>query len=377
QIAQLQEQIKNLNNEHDGLTDQAEQASAQADKLKGDKAVEVFERSSDLRRQAGAKSIEIDKIQSQIDQLQRNLAIAQGEQNALTEVIAQLQDQGAALDAAWKEIDAHVTRQQQLSSDILGAGAAAPAADQPLGTAGLSVAQKSADLDRIVKDLQKLRGDAQQDAANAAKYFEDAYTAADQFRREMQTKISDPKNAGKPEIPVWKSMVASLDPMQFRLQQAAAQRTLGDLYASDADSLNRRISLRDSFKTAVEGTSLVVPAEINNADLDKALQASITAANDAYQESDKILSDIAEGQSSDQANAERLRANSHIGRALTLYGWSQVAKLAGDAQNANDRLKLAIQERNAAAEQNIPIPAMPSELGSVPKPSTEPTTQQS
>jgi hypothetical protein len=373
QITQLQEQVKNVTDERSRIADQAEQTSEQADKLKGNKAVEVFEQSSDLRRQAGQKSVELDKLQTQIDRLQRSLAIAQGQQTTLNEVISQLQDQAAALDAGWKQIDDHVNKQQQLSAEIMGTSASA--SDQSLGSAGGSLAQKAADLDRLVKDIGQLRGQAQQDASNAAKYFEDAYTAADQFRRQMQTKISDPKNAGRPEVPVWKSMVASLDPMQFRLQQASAQRTLGDLNSSQADSLTRRISLRDSLKSAVEGTLLAVPAELNDPDLDKSLQTAITAANDAYQESDKVLTDVAEGQSADQANVAKLQANAHLGRALTLYSWSQIAKLAGDQQNAGDRLKLAIQERNSAADGNaIPIPAMPSEMGDVPAPATQPTS---
>jgi predicted nuclease with TOPRIM domain len=376
QIAQLQEQVKNVTDERGHIVDQAEQTAEQADKLKGNKAVQVFEQSSNLRRQAGQKSVELDKLQTQIDRLQRSLAIAQGQETTLNEVISQLQDQSAALDAAWKQIDDHVNKQQQLSTQVMGASAAAPASGQSLlGTAGQSLVQKSAELDRLVKEIQQLRGQAQQDASNAAKYFEDAYNAADQFRRQMQTKTSDPKNVGRPEVPVWKSMVASLDPMHFRLQQAAAQRTLGDLYSSNADSLSRRISLRESLKSAVEGTSLTVPAEINDSELDKSLQTAITSANDAYGESDKVLSDVAEGQSADQANAAKLQANAHLGRALTLYGWSQIAKLSGDQQNAGDRLKLAIQERNTAADGNtIPIPAMPSEMGDVPAPATQPTS---
>src|SRR5450432_1789316 len=46
QIAQLQQQVKNLTDERDHILDTAEQAAAQADKLKGTEAVQVFKRSS-------------------------------------------------------------------------------------------------------------------------------------------------------------------------------------------------------------------------------------------------------------------------------------------------------------------------------------------
>jgi predicted nuclease with TOPRIM domain len=371
QIAQLQQQVKNLSDEQAHLIDTAEQAAAQADKLKGNEAVDVFKRSSDFRKQAGDKAVEIDKLQSQIDRLQRNLAIAQGQESTLNEVIAQLQDQSATLDAGWKQIADHVAAQQQLSAQILGtAGGSQPAAAE-VSTAGQSIVQKALELDRLAKDIQKLREDAQLDASNSAKFFEDAYTAADEFRRATQTKITDPKNAGRPEIAVWKSMIAALDPQQFRLQQAAAQRTLGDLYLSNAASINRRISLRDSLKSSVEGTTLSVPAEINDPDLDKSMQNALTLANEAYDESDKLLGNIA-----DSGASPELQGSALLNHALTLYGWAQIARLSGDEPTAASRIQLAIQDRNNAADHNIPIPAMPSELGTVPK-AALPTTDTS
>ncbi len=388
EIAQRQEQVKSLTEQRGRILDDAEKAAAEADKLKGDKAVEVFKRSSELRRQAGEKAIEIEKLQAQINRLQRDLAVAQGQQTTLNEVIAQLQDQAATLDAGWKEIDVQVAKHQALTAEMLGAAGAAPAAttneastsaDQAsTSTAGGTIAQKAVELGRMAAQIRKMREDAQLNANNAVKFFDDAYKAADELRASLQLQITDQKNTGRPEIETWKRLQAVVDPMQFRMQEAAADRLLGRLWADDAVSLGRRVALRDQMSAALEGTNLAVPQQVIDGDLVGQRKAALEQADAAYKESDKLLSDIAESQA-----PESLKDSAHVARALTLYEWAQVARQSGNEAAAAEHIQEAISQRNLAAERNLALPAMPVELGAAPQravpaeaaPATEPTTE--
>lgn len=361
QIASTQEQIRTLSEQRSRLLEQAEQAAAQAERLKGDQALEVFKRSSDLRRQAGDLAVEIDKLQSQARRLQNDLAIAQGQQAVLNEVIEQLEHQAATQQTAWKHVDQQIAAQRALAWQILGAGESTGGASGPAASG--TIVQKSAEMSRLAGQVQQLRSQALLNASNAARLFEEAYRAADQFRISMERQISDPRNIGRPEADAWKRMVASLNPAQFRLQQAAAQRAVGDLHASAAASLGRRIALRQLLKLALAELNLPMPAEIADDTLDQARTQALEQAGSAYRDSDELLTNVAEGQTSEQ-----LQATAMISRALTLYAWAQLDRQAGDQTQASEKIQQAIQQRNLAAERNFPLPALPAELGQASKP---------
>jgi hypothetical protein len=62
-----------------------------------------------------------------------------------------------------------------------------------------------------------------------------------------------------------------------------------------------------------------------------------------------------------------------VERALTQYGWAQVAKLANSPGDVSARLAMATQQRNLAYEKNPAlVPSMPSELGPPPAPTAPP-----
>jgi hypothetical protein len=391
EISQRQDQVKNLHEQRSRLLDSAEQASSQAEQLKGERAVEVFKRSSDLRKQSGDVAVQIDKLEAEIVRFQRALAISQGQQVAVNELIAQLQDQGSTLDAGWKEIEKQIQRQQQLSRQILGesagggsaAGAepqpAAPAApaveeaaatDHTLASAGKPIALKAEQLNTIVAELRKLRAQVLEHADKASKHFNDAYTHADALRSDLESKTRDPANAGRPEITAWKALQQTMEPMQFALQNASAQRMIGALWASEAASLARRISMHEVVTEAVKAQpGLSMPPALTSAggggvgdrDLPALLKNALQQADDAYKESEKLLADVIESQASEQ-----LKDAARIGRVLTLHGWALVARQNGDEATAKERINQAIQQRDLAAERDLPLPAMPTELGEPP-----------
>jgi hypothetical protein len=234
EIAQRQEQIKNLTDQRTKLIEDAEQAAGQVDQLKGEQSVEVYKRASNLRRQASEKAIEIDKLQAQVTRLERDLAVAEGQQAVLNDVIAQLKSQSGALDQAQKDLEAQIAKHKQLSTQILGSPGSAPAAggesSAAAALAGASIAQKAQEMARLVDELGKLRTDAQTTASSAASKFEAAYQSADQMRQDLETKMIG--RTDRPEMAAWRSMIVVMDPTQFRVQQAGALRTLAGIHAS-------------------------------------------------------------------------------------------------------------------------------------------------
>lgn len=363
ELAQLQEQVKTLTDQRNKLLEDAQNAAAQADQLKGEQAVEVFKKSSQLRRDAGQVAIELDKLQVNIDRQKGALAIAQGQRTIINEVISGLQEQSASLEAAWKQIDAQVARQEQLAAQVLGsASAAAPTAENP-STIGASIAEKAAALGKLAEEIAAMRETAREGLSNADKYFSDAYRAADSLRGQLKTDIDEPKNQGRPEIAAWKDMLAAVDPMQYKLQQAAVQRSLGALYAAEAASLSRRVAVQQTVAAAVEPLGKPVPPPIASGDLAKSRTAALQLADGAYKASQELLTDIIDGLAS-----EEVQARARLSRALTHYGWSYVQRLAGNDTAAAESIQASINDRNSAAERNLPIPALPVELGVAPKP---------
>jgi hypothetical protein len=362
EITQLQEQIKNVTSQRDAFMDDAEKASAQAEQLKGREAVDVFKKSSDLRKQAGEKSIELDKLTSQLARLERDLSIAKGQESILNEVVAGLQAQSSQLEAGWKQVDTHIARQKQLAAEILGTASATSDPTASADPKSKPIADKAVELDQLVKELETLRGEALPLLDSAIKHFSDAYEKATAYSSMLQGLLTDPKNENRPERVAWEGSKNAIAPFQYRFQQAGAQRVLGTLHASHATSLANRISLRDMANEGFKLAGLTVPPSINDPSLQEKLQKALGLADEAYKESDELLTNIVDGQA-----AESLRANARLSRAITLYDWSVVERMVKKDESANAHVTAAKADRDFAAEFGLPIPAMPVELGPPPK----------
>jgi hypothetical protein len=107
----------------------------------------------------------------------------------------------------------------------------------------------------------------------------------------------------------------------------------------------------------LQSAGLAVPSSVQAADLEREREKALKDASEAYSKANDALENVVEGQ-----RDESLRNAAEVARILTLYGWSMLEKQANDPK-ADEHLQLAIQYRKAAAEQNMPLPALPSGLG--------------
>jgi hypothetical protein len=374
EISQLQEQIKNVTAQRTALIDDAEKAAAESEQRKGREAVDIFKKASDLRKQASEKSIELDGLNGKLARLERDLAVSKGQETNLNDVIAQLQAQSAALDAAWKEIDTHIARQKQLATEILGtASGGAPSEADPLTRTSKPIADKAVELDALVKEIAKLREETAPVLDGAIKHFADAYNKATACANMYQGLLIDPKNQNRPERSAWEAAKEVIAPLQYKFQQAGAQRVLGTFYASQVNSVSNLISLRNTVNEAFKLAELKVPPAIDDAELPKKLQTATDLADSAYKESEEILTNIIDGQAT-----ESLRHNARLSRAITFVERSLIERMMNKTAEADAHVTAAKADRDAAAEAGLQIPAMPPELGpppvkAVPVPATEPT----
>jgi hypothetical protein len=95
----------------------------------------------------------------------------------------------------------------------------------------------------------------------------------------------------------------------------------------------------------------------------------LAAANAAFEEADKQLGNIVDGRA-----PASLQNAAKVAKALTSYEWAQLAQLEGNKSAYEARMADARTKRDEAVGNNAYVPAMPTEMGSPPKPaSPEPT----
>jgi hypothetical protein len=352
EIAKHQDKIKALSADRDKANTEAEQASQQAQAGKRGETLDAFRRASDLRKQATDLATHIEAEQAALVPLQRDLSVAQAEQAVLEEVIAQLQAQRAALDTGWQIVQQQIASQSSLAKGILaGEGGAAQAT-----TVGGSITTKAAEIEKLVAELKSTRDQAISDAQNAADHYKQAADAARDMATELQKRLSE-LGTDRAEAKIWEQLRSAVSPPAFQLQESAAQRTLASLFASRAAECDLRITLRNSLTPVLQSAGLTVPGSVQAANLEVERDKALKDASEAYSKANDALENVVEGQKD-----ESLRNAAEVARILTLYGWSMLEKQSNDPK-ADEHLQLAIQYRKAAAEQNMPLPALPSGLG--------------
>jgi hypothetical protein len=359
QLATLQSQARSMEEQRNGLLTEAESAAQSSESLKGQKSVEEFRRASELRRKAADLFTQIDSTNAQMVPVQRDLAVAQGQHSALEQAVGALEAQIAQLDQSWQGIQQQMNSQVELARRITGSEGAS-------GDAGSSIAGKATEISRIAGEIKTLRQDAQSNLDDAVKLFGDANQAADELRRELRAKDSDPANASRPERKAWQSLMAVLHPQHYRVRQGAAQRMLAGLFASEAMSLFGRINLQQSAGAAIERAGATVPAELRPGGLAQEMSNALKLADEAYKTASETLSGVTEGDSPPEA-----KKAATVEHMFALYGWSQTNGLTNDKAAADEHLREALLKRDQAIEQQVQLPALPPELAP-PPPSTQP-----
>ena len=358
-IAKLQEQVSGLTQQREAALKEAGEAQDASDAAKGQDAVEKFKTASAARKKAAELFTQIDQVNVQIQPLQRQLDIAKGQQQVVNDFIAQANAQMQALTSGWQATQEKINAQVSLAKEIVQGGGTSV----PSGSKGASVAEKAAEIQQIAKEINEMRGAAQERLDSAIKHFADAKKAATDLGIALNKKVTDPANETRPEKEAWKKLVEVMDPQNYALREASSQRTLASLYASQAASAVNRINLKASIVPIIQRAGADVPPDLTPPNLEEQRSQAVKLADEAYTAADDILKNILDG------SAQQPTKNAaKVERILVQYGWAQVAKLNGENKQAEDRLKEAVATRDNAVTEGLRLPSMPAELGPPPAP---------
>jgi hypothetical protein len=377
QLAKQADDLKALQDQRTQVLDEADQADKSSEISKGHASVDDFTRAADLRKQAGDLTVQIEKNQAQTIPLQKDLAVAQGQQVVLQELIKQFQDQSDALDAGWKSVQDAVSSQAVLQKQIVAGnpdatpapapqpGAAAPV-DQSVGP---SLNEKADALSKLVQTIAAERSDALSNLNNAIQHYRDAASAAAEYIAALDLKINDPANANRPEQDAWKNLKDTINPAVYHMNEALAQRQLGELYLAQVDDDNRRSALQDQVSKLLTAANIPVPAPLSDTTIDADKASAGKSAGDAYDAALLQITNLTDG-----GPPAPLKNLARVQKILTLYGQVQLARAMSDSATAQSKLTDANAAVSDAVQNSLPLPPLPPELAAAAIPPAAPAT---
>jgi hypothetical protein len=372
QLAKQADDLKSLQDQRTQVLDEADQADKSSEISKGQASVDDFTRASNLRKQAGDLTVQIEKNQAQTIPLQKDLAVAQGQQVVLQELLKQFQDQSDALDAGWKSVQDAVASQAVLQKQIVaGSGdstpapAATPAAANPGQasatpidqSAGPSLNEKADALSKLVQTIASERSDALSNLNNAIHHYGDAANAAAEYTAALDLKINEPANAQRPEQNAWKNLKDTINPQVYHMNAALAQRQLAELYVAQVDDDNRRAALQDEVSKLLTAANIPIPTALSDTAIDADKTSAGKSATDAYTEAGTLIDNLTNG-----GPPVPLKDLARVQKILTLYGQVQLARAMGDSTTAQQQLAAASQAVSDAVQSSLPLPPLPPEL---------------
>jgi hypothetical protein len=382
QLAKQADDLKSLQDQRTQILDEADQADKSSEVSKGQQSVDDFTRAAGLRKQAGDLTVQIEKNQAQTIPLQKDLAVAQGQQTVLQALIQELGDQSTALDAGWKSVQAAVASQAVLQKQIVagsGEPTAAPVApaDQTAAagapttasilspTAGLSLNEKADALKQLVQQISAEQSDAIANLHNASTHYGDAGSAAAAYIAVLDPIMRDPNNAKSPKQDAWKNLEDTVNPALYKLKVALAQRQLAELYVAQVDNDNLRAKMQDEVTKVLGAANIPVPAALAETGIDADKTTAGKSASDAYAAANDQLLNLSHG-----SVPVPVKAIVGVQTILTNYGQVQLARLTGDTTTASTALDAAKSAVSDAVQNGLQLPPLPPELAAAVAPAT-------
>jgi hypothetical protein len=362
QITERQQRIASLQQRRTQTLEESERAAQSAEQAQGEQALEEYRRASNLRREAAVLSIEIDQIRAELLPLEQQLALTQTQQQGVTRAVQQFQVEQQNLETGWKQVQAQSQQQLQITQQIMGSA-------QDVG----SIAGKAEQLNAVLNEIMALRETALQNANNAVSFSDAAADAGAEVVRQMDDALRNDVDQARVERPAWEASRRVHHPSNYRLEQAIAERAVGNLMLSAARTQRLRLQAQQTLSQAVQGLQISVPEALQQENLEERATESVTLASEAFQRADDLLENITTGDAARQL--PHLDNAARIGRVLTLYDRAQVARLAGRNEDARAFIAAAVELRNELASRRVTMPAFPTELGQPPAAPAAPATE--
>ena len=365
EITTLQNQLKTFQDQRAQVLTQADQLQQKSEQQKGKESVDTFTQASAARKKASELQNQIELTQASIVPLERDLAIAQGQEKAAASAVDLYKNLVASMDKGWTDVQSQMKASEDLIAKLVGTGGTPAAAEGGDGVP-MTVSAKAEELASLLAENQSLFDTAEQHLNNAIKHYGDASTAAASYTSQSQLppEIDRDSIAGKAS----EMAKAALDPAGFKLNESQARQSLGVLQASRALVLTTLIRMTDNLKQTLDAAGQQMPEALAGGKFEADLDHSRELANAAFEEAASGFTDASSGGalSNERKNVAR------VGLVLAKYGNAQVAQAAGKAPEAAQLLADARATIKAAVDEGVSLPPLPAEL--VPTPTTAPAT---
>lgn len=355
-VAQLQDEVakqdaelKRLEGMRAEASKAAEDSARAAGAVPGRQGLELFKQASSMKKNVADISNQIDVAKARLAPVQQDLAMAEAQQAALTKAIEQFGQLGQQVEQGWKNVEAQISRQQQLAKAILEGGST----EAQVNT---TIAQKAAELAKVQAATAEKYKQAEELLAEAATNFEQAGSAASALASEAREMTGQLPSDNKLRKSL-DALVNAYNPAVFKLGQANAKMAMANLQASQAQIDLERLKVVTELGQTLEGTGLNMPKELVDSKLAADAKALAASADTAYQEASELYLGADAGNAS-----EAQKAAGRAGQIYSLYGRTLLARATGN-KAADQLLKDAINFRDQALSENPAMfAALPAEL---------------
>jgi hypothetical protein len=366
-IDELQKQIQSLTDQRNALLAKSDDLMQQSGNEKGDKSVDLFKQGADARKQADNLLVQIDQTNVQLTRVRQDLAVKAGQQEALNGAIAAFNKNSDDVAATWKTLQQQIQQQRQQAKEMLGDELNPASPDEAKRPPVIT--DRGLMIEELNKANRQRRDEAEVHLNNARDKFAAAVSLAEQLERDLQAKMSDMKNQGRPDADAWKAEKTALAPARFQIQQANADLHRARLFAGRAAEAGTRQQIAAMLKPILDAAKLKLPESFQDNDNKFAddFKNGREQAATAYKDADELLNNASNGSGSPE-----MQQAAHIARIFADYGWAQFATSTGDKETAKTAIDTAKAEVDAATSNGATIRNLPPEL--VKAPATAPTT---
>jgi chromosome segregation ATPase len=350
EIATLEGQQKDLDQQRQQAENQAAELFRQADRARGREGVQVFTRASQQQKQAADLATQVAATEAKLMPLRQQLALAQRQQELLNKAVGSFQKQLQQTEAGAQQVQKLIDDRTALSQAIVNAkepaGAAAAPATQPAaegaegaGTASAfqlslpkaGLAAKAAELNQLTQDVTAARQAVEEQLNNALKHYKEAASIAGQLYRQAS------ENAGKPGSgrEAWQAQMEAYHPAVIDLQSASAQMLLASVWRDAATALADRQQAAEFVQAALKSAGIQAPQGVGDpAALGQEVAAAQKNAQEQYDGAIELLSKAEGGGGGPRA------ARASVAHVVALYGRS-LALRASNPQEADKSLQEA------------------------------------
>jgi hypothetical protein len=364
-VVGLNEKLKAETDQRNELLDQADKLTMQSQHEHGDKSVDLYVQGSDARKKAADLTVTIDADTAELARNTADLALQQGQHDALTATIAGLDKKSKDVSDEWTAVQRQIAALNTASKELLGDDPVTPPApDKKTGdlTTKATIGDKAAAIADLAKANVKLRSTAETHFNKAIELYGQAKGLATKAVADLNAEKLKFDQA-KVERVAWDSAIAALDPNTDDFLQADALLQKANFNARSAEEAKVRLDMITAIKPILAGAKLTpLPTlDESNPDLSKqekdAVGTAESGAVGAFTKAGGLLDHV-----STSTSPMELRAAAKADEIFDQLGWSVLEATAGDAQESAKHMELARAQVAAAATENISLPPLPVEL---------------